>query len=145
MIRTDSDHFIAEDQAQFDMERIDSILETVIGTRFAPIRAVATFALFPPCGLNWNHYLLESYCYRFSRKYRLCVLNYNDKNAGIIAARDLSLTYNDMLCEAAAGAEIPLTQEAVGNYFFENGYTAKRKYASLPNIIEKADIIREER
>ena len=120
-------------------------MKSIVGDRFAPIRKVTTFALFPPCGQNWNHYILESYCYRFSRKYRLSVLNYNDKNAGMIASIDLPLTYNEMLSEAVANADVELTQEAVGEYFFENGFTAKRKYSSMPEIIEKAKTIRDER
>ena len=145
LVRVDADRFVSEKQVHFDVDRIDALLKSIVGDRFAPIRKVTTFALFPPCGQNWNHYILESYCYRFSRKYRLSVLNYNDKNAGMIASIDLPLTYNEMLSEAAANADVELTQEAVGEYFFENGFTAKRKYSSMPEIIEKAKTIRDER
>jgi len=145
LVRADVDRFVSEKYINFDVDRIDSLLEEIIGNRFAPIRKVSTFALFPTCGLNWNHYLLESYCYRFSRKYRLSVLNYNDKNAGMIASIDLSLTYNEMLSEALAAANIDLMPEIVGEYLFTNGFTAKRKYSSMPDIIERAKKIREER
>lgn len=145
LVRSDVDRFISEKSVHFDVDRIDELLETIVGKRFAPIRNVSTFALFPTCGINWNHYLLESYCYRFSKKYRLCVLNYNDKNAGIIASIDLPLTYNDMLCEAVAIADVNLTPEAVGEFLFANGYTAKRKYSNMAEILEKAQTIREER
>lgn len=145
LIRVDVNHFVSEKYVSFDVDRIDCLLEEIVGSRFAPIRKVSTFALFPICGLNWNHYLLESYCYRFSRKYRLAVLNYNDKNAGMIAAIDLPLTYNEMLSEAAAETGIELTPESVGEYLFTNGFTARRKYSNMPEIIEKAKIIREER
>lgn len=145
LIRVDVDRFVSEKYISFDVDRIDCLLEEIVGSRFAPIRKVSTFALFPICGLNWNHYLLESYCYRFSRKYRLAVLNYNDKNAGMIAAIDLPLTYNEMLSEAAAETGIELTPESVGEYLFTNGFTARRKYSNMLEIIEKAKIIREER
>lgn len=144
LVRVNADRFVSEKQVIFDVERIDALLSEMIGERFAPIRKVSTFALFPACGLSWNHYLLESYCYRFSRKYRLSVLNCNDKNAGIIVSIDLPLTYNEMLSEAAAEADIELTPEAVGEYLFSNGFTAKRKYSSMPEIIERAKNIREE-
>lgn len=144
LIRADVDRFVSEKSVSFNIDRIDKVLEEIIGNRFAPIRKVSTFALFPTCGINWNHYLLESFCYRFSKKYRLSVLNYNDKNAGIIAAIDLPLTYNEMLCEAVAMSDINLEPEAVGEYLFTNGFTAKRKLSNMPEIIEKANIIREE-
>lgn len=50
-----------------------------------------------------------------------------------------------MLCEAAADADIELTQEAVGEYLFINGFTAKRKYSNMSEIIKRAKTIREER
>lgn len=144
MVRVEKNQFVSESQVRFDIDQIDSILQNIIGNRFAPIKAVTTFALFPTCGQNWNHYLLESFCYRFSRKYSLCVLNYNDKNAGIIVSKTLSLNYNDMLCEAAARADIELTFENVGKYFIESGLTARKKFASLPDIVKKAIQMRKE-
>lgn len=145
MVRVDIDHFISDKQVNFDVDRIDCLLEEIVGDRFAPIKKVSTFALFPMCGVSWNYYLLESYCYRFSRKFRLSVLNYNDKNAGIIVAIDLPLSYTEMLCEAAAKANINLTPADIGDYLFTNGYTARRKYSFMPEIIKKAKTIREEK
>lgn len=145
MVRVDVDRFVSDKHVNFDVDRIDYLLEEIVGDKFAPLRKISTFALFPTCGVSWNYYLLESYCYRFSRKFRLSVLNYNNKNAGIIVAVDFPLSYTEMLCEAVAKADIDLTPEAVGEYLFTNGYTARRKYSSMPEIIEKAKIIREEK
>lgn len=144
LVRADSNLFVSEGQVSFDVDVIDDLLKKIIGARFAPIRKVSTFVLFPTCGINWNHYVLESYCYRFSKKYRLSVLNYNDKNVGVIVAANLPLTYNEIICEAVANADIELTQEEVGEYLFSNGFSARRKYSNMPEIIEKAKSIREE-
>ena len=74
MIRVDKEHFVSDVQVQFDVDQIDYVLQDIIGDRFAPIKSVTTFALFPPCGHSWNHYLLESFCYRFSKKYQKKIL-----------------------------------------------------------------------
>lgn len=144
MVRADKDRFVSEELVLFDIVQIDKLLTEIVGDRFAPIKSVTTFTLFPPCGQSWNHYLLESFCHRFSKKYQLCVLNYNDKNAGIIAVKGLKLSYSDMLCEALMKADVQLNAEDIGNYFFENGFTAKKKYASLPEIIKRAAKMRGE-
>lgn len=144
MVRVDADEFVSEDQIHFDTSAVDTLLKSMVGTRFAPIRSVNTFVLFPSCGASWNHYVLESFCYRFSEGYRLAVINYNDKNAGLIVSKDLTLSYADMLSEAAANSSVELTLESVGQYFFDNGYTAKRRYAKMPEILERAKKIREE-
>lgn len=144
MVRIDKDYFVAPSQVEFDISQIDDVIESIIGNGFSAVKGITTFAPFPSCGQSWNHYLLESYVYTYSKKYRLHCKNFNDKNAGIIGSRTLGLSYDEMLVEAAAKSNVPLTVESIGQYFFETGLTAKRKYASLPEIIEKARDLREE-
>ena len=141
MIRVDVDEFVSEDQIHFDTNAVDTLLKSMVGTRFAPIRSVNTFALFPSCGASWNHYILESFCYRFSEGYRLAVINYNDKNAGLIVSKNLTLSYADMLSEAAANSSMELTLESVGQYFFDNGYTANTESDNwaIKGLIEPND------
>lgn len=54
MIRVDVDEFVSEDQIHFDTNAVDTLLKSMVGTRFAPIRSVNTFALFPSCGASWQ-------------------------------------------------------------------------------------------
>ena len=145
LVRIGVNEFISEDQIHFDVNAIDALLQHMIGARFAPIKSVSTFALFPSCGIRWNHYVLESFCYRFSDKYKLIVLNFNDQNVGLIVSKDLTLRYEDMLCEALAASKKELTPEAAGRYFFDNGFMAKRSFVKLAEIVERAKKIREER
>mgnify|MGYP000866537885 FL=1 len=129
---------------RFDVDAIDEVLSHIITDRFIAIKEVTTFALFPLCGQPWNHYLLESFCYRYSKKYQLRLLGFNDKNAGIIAERDVTEDYGDLLAIAAARAPIELTPTAIGKFFFDVGYMAKSKFAWLDTITEKAKTSREE-
>ena len=61
-----------------------------------------------------------------------------------LGAEEKKKIYADMLSEAAANSSMELTLESVGQYFFDNGYTAKRKYTKMPEILERAKKIREE-
>lgn len=143
MVRVDTNRFVADARVSFDVDRIDRLLGEMMDGPFAPIKRFTTFALFPSCGYSWNSWLLESFCHRFSRQYRLRTLNFNDKNAGIIASAGLPLDYRGILCAAAAQAPVELTPERVGLYLFENGYTARSRYGWLPEVVEKARAIRE--
>lgn len=143
MIRISENDFISDVQIDFDCKKIDEILLEIVGNRFTPIKSIATFALFPSCGVSWNYYLLESYCYRFSKQFKLLVNHFNDKNVGIIVPKGLDLSYFEILCDAAAFSNVELTEEMIGQYFFENGYTAKRKYSNISTIIEHAKKKRE--
>ena len=143
LVRVDSNRFVAERYVNFDIDAIDSLLDDLVTDDFIAIKGIATFAMFPFCGQSWNYYLLESFCYRFSKKYRLEVMNFNDKNAGIIVKKTCNLKYQQMLAVAASKADVALTTESVGAYLFATGYMAKRKYAGMGNIVDQAKELRE--
>lgn len=144
MIRVDKNRYVAHQYLKFDVDAIDEILSEMIKNKFLAIKEITSFALFPICGFPWNHYLLESYCYSYSKRFCLKVVGFNDKNAGIIAKNDITDGYYELLAQAAARAKIELTAEAVGQYYFETGYMGKRRFSDLESTVERAKTIREE-
>lgn len=144
MIRVDKNRYVAHQYVKFDVDTIDEILSEMIKDKFLAIKEITSFALFPVCGFPWNHYLLESYCYSYSKRFCLKVIGFNDKNAGIIAENDVTDGYNELLAQAAARAKIELSMEAVGQYYFETGYMGKRSFADLESTVERAKVIRED-
>lgn len=145
MVRVDKNRFVANRLVNFSIDEIDTVLAGFITDNFRAIRDVTTFAMFPLCGQNWNHYLLESFCYKYSRKYSLHVIHFNDKNAGIIAEKDFNKKYNEMLAIALARTDLELSSEVIGQYLFNMGYMAKSKYAKLGEIAQRASELRKER
>ena len=143
MVRIGINEYVADRFVSFDVNEIDRILSDIIAKHFCSIKDITSFALFPVCGYPWNAYLLESYCYKYSNKYSLRVLNFNDKNAGIIAEKCFDKSYIEMLAIATADSDVELNAESVGQYLFETGYMAKRKYGRLDEIVEKARELRE--
>lgn len=144
MVRVDKNRYVAHQYVKFDVEAIDEILSEMIKDKFLAIKEITSFALFPVCGFPWNHYLLESYCYSYSKQYCLKVIGFNDKNAGIIAENDVTDGYTELLARAAARAKIELSMETVGQYYFQTGYMGKRRFADLESIVERAKAIRED-
>ena len=144
MVRVDKNRFVSNTAVIFDVSEIDRVLTTFISDHFAAIRDITTFAMFPLCGQSWNHYLLESFCYKYSRQYSLHVIHFNDKNAGIIAEKDFNKSYSEMLAMELARSDVELKAEIVGTYLFNTGYMAKSKYAKLGDIVQRAKEIRKE-
>lgn len=144
MVRVDKNRYVAHQYVKFDVDAIDDILSEMIKDQFLAIKEITSFALFPVCGYPWNHYLLESYCYSYSKRYCLKVVGFNDKNAGIIAERNVTDGYNELLAQAAARAKIELSMETVGQYYFETGYMGKRSFTDLESIVQHAKAIRED-
>ncbi|NCB25667.1 MAG: hypothetical protein EOM62_09380 [Bacteroidia bacterium] len=145
MVRVDRNRFVANRLVNFAIDEIDTVLAGFITDNFRAIQDVTTFAMFPLCGQSWNHYLLESFCYKYSRKYSLHVIHFNDKNAGIIAEKDFNKKYNEMLAIALARTDVELSLEVIGQYLFNTGYMAKSKYAKLGEIAQQASKLRKER
>jgi hypothetical protein len=144
MVRVEQNLFVADNRVSFNIEEIDSLLEDLIPDDFIAIRSIAAFAMFPLCGQPWSSYLLESYCYKYSKKFRLRNMNFNDKNAGIICKRAVDLDYLEMCARALAKGKVDLTVEAAGRYLCDEGYLAKSKYARMGDIVERARELREE-
>lgn len=144
MVRIDVNQFISPGYVEFPIEEIDRVLSDLITDHFCAIREITSFALFPMCGQSWNHYLLESYCYLYSKRYSLYLINFNDKNAGIISEKDFGKSYIEMLAIAAAKTDLELTPETIGAYLFQNGYAAKSKFGQLGEVAAMAKSLRKD-
>lgn len=131
MIRIDKQNFVADYKVYFEVDTIDELFKQMIKGDFASIKSIATFIMFPDCGYAWTYYLLESFCYRFSKKYRLEVIGFNDKNAGIIAKKEVNLSYVDMLAVTALRSGLELRTDIIGEYLYNNGYIARKRETIL--------------
>ncbi len=144
MIRIDTEKFIADRFVSFDIEATDEAIAHFISDDFVAIKDITTFALFPLCGQSWNHYFLESYCYRYSKKFNFRTNVYNGRNAGAIVDETVGFDYMELLSRAVARAKINLTKDQTGQYLVEAGYMARSKFSRLDEIVERAKEIREE-
>ena len=144
MVRVDKNRYVSNNAVSFDINEIDKILASFITDHFVAIRDITTFAMFPLCGQSWNHYLLESFCYKYSHKYSLHVIHFNDKNAGIIAEKDFNKNYTEMLAIEVSRKDVELNPESVGTHLFDTGYLAKSKYSKLGEITQRAIELRNE-
>ena len=143
LIRTGRNSFIAEKYVNFDVSTADGAIEHFLhGGEYVPLKAVVTFAMFPPCGQTWNLFLLESYCWRFSEMFRFESLAVNSKNAGVIIRKNSKLSYLDIMADAVEKANVVLKENAVMQFLFENGYVGKRKYKKINEVIKQAATLR---
>ena len=145
MVRADENSYIAEKYVHFDAAKIDRALDLFVTGEYLPLKSVTTFAAFPHCGQAWNLFLLESYCRRFSDKYRFEVLTVNSKNAGVIVRKRCRLSYLQIMADAVAKSVIPLEKAAIEEFLCYNGYIGRRSYAKTDELIEQAKAIRERR
>ena len=143
MVRVSRDLFVRTELVHFDVEQTDSALELFAAGRVIPLRAVTSFTSFPYVeGYSWNLYLLESFCRRFSKKYRFDCLSINSVNAGAVYPADRRFeSYTDVMAEAVAAAAIPLYPDDVSRFLKSSGYVARRTDAAGEVIVKAQAVI----
>lgn len=145
LVRIDKDTYVAERYVHFDSDLIDEAIGLVVNGDYLPLKEFTTFGAFPDCGQAWNLFLLESYCRRFSRKFRFDTPSVNSRNAGAVIRKSCGMGYTEIMTDAVANADVPLNDVAVGRFLFDSGYTGRSTTAKVKEIIEKAKAIRERR
>jgi len=143
LVRIDKDTYVADRYVHFDMEAIDTVIESSFKGVYVPLQSFTSFGAFPDCGQTWNLFLLESYCRRFSREFRFDTLNVNSRSAGAIIHKSCGMDYSEIMADAVANSDITLRDTDVGKFLFENGYTGRSTNAKINEIIYKAKAIRE--
>lgn len=143
MIRIDKEHFIADGFIEFDVAAIDNTLDQIVKDGFIGLKEVTTFVSFPFCGYNWNLFLLESYCRRFSQKYMYKTRRANSSNSGVIVSKDCQLSYHALMAHALARATVNLTENNVFNYLTEAGYMERKRYNDINLLIRDAKDLRQ--
>ena len=144
MVRIDKETYVADRYVRFDADKIDKAIELVVKGDHLPLRAFTTFGAFPYCGQTWNLFLLESYCRRFSRKFRFDTPSVNSRNAGAVIRKSCGMDYTEIMTDVVANADVPLKETTVGSFLFDNGYTGRSTNAKVTEIIYRAKAIRGE-
>ena len=144
MVRVGEQKFLSNRFVDFDIHAIDKVIDSIVKDGYAATKEITSFALFPVCGQSWNTYLLESYCYRFSHQFRYRTNLFNGRNAGAIVDSKIDWDYKELLSHAVARSKIDLDEEIIGQYLYETGYMAKRKFGGINDIAIRAKEIREE-
>lgn len=125
MVRTEQESFVADRLVRFDINAVDEAIDLVMQGDYLPVKSFTSFAAFPDCGQTWNLYLLESYCSRFSRKFRYESPSLNSRNAGVVARRSCPMGYQQIMIDAVTKANIDLVEKTVGDFLYDNGYTGR--------------------
>lgn len=143
LVRIDKDTYVSDKYVYFDSDAVDAAIEMFITNNYLPLKFFTTFGTFPDCGQTWNLFLLESYCRRFSKKFRFDSLSVNSQNIGVIIRKVFNLKYIDILANAVISVGVPLTNSAVGEFLLNSGYIGRKRTSVLSEVIGKAKAIQQ--
>ncbi len=145
LVRIDKNTYVADRYVHFNTDVIDEIIGLFVNGDYLPLKSFTTFAAFPDCGQTWNLFLLESYCRRFSQKFRFGTSTVNSRNAGAVIHKGCGMNYTEIMTDAVAKEGVPLNDTVVSKFLYERGYTGRSTTAKVNEIIDKAKAIRERR
>ena len=142
LVRIDKNTYVADRYVHFNADIIDEAIGLFVKGDYLQLKSFTTFGAFPDCGQTWNLFLLESYCRRFSRKFRFDTPSVNSRNAGAVIRKSCGMDYTEIMTDAVANVDIPLKDTVVGKFLYESGYTGRSTTAKVNEIIDKAKAIR---
>lgn len=147
MIRVSATKLVRKDQIKFDIEAIDDILEGMCPGDYVPLPEVNLFLYFPNIGYPWNSYLLESYLFGFSRKFRLLHSSFIKTGVyGAMVRKDEDISdYRSLLVDVLSKSNaLDSTKEAL-QYIVDKGYQQRRRYEGIETVIQEAKLVKEQR
>ena len=146
LVRINKDTYVADKYVRFKPALTDKAISQFIKNEdYLPLKSFSVFSTFPDCGQEWNLFLLESYCRRFSKIYRFDTPSVNSRNAGTIIKKSCTMTYDEIMADAVAKSKIVLKEDVVSNFLFDEGYMARSTAAKSNEIISKVILLREGR
>ena len=155
MVRINANDFVADKFLDFDIERTDEILGTIVKDDFIGIKEVSSAQfeiLFPPLSkYKWNTFLLESYCRRFSKKYKFYVSTANSKGVGVILKKEIEIKNNDdyynlMAKSVLRNRNVEIDEDDIGDFLVNKaGYIAEvNRKRLVQKVIEAINKIKGE-
>lgn len=146
LTRVADDIFVEDSSLDFKTPLVDKQIEKVMGeSTFLPLRSFEPFKNFPPFSNNWewNVFVFESYCLKFSRRFKRVSLLFNKQCTGAIVSSKDERSFHEILVEAAAvKTDMPLIKDEVVDYFKRSGLIGKAKYEKIDELLKDASLLR---
>ncbi len=126
MVRLDKEHYVSDSYVNFNIVGTDEAISRIVMGDYLALREFVTFAHFPECGAEWNLFLLESYCRRFSKAFRFETSEFNSNHVGTVIRKSAPFkNYDELQADAVFRANIGLDCKTVGQFLYDSGYIGK--------------------
>ncbi|MGN0683553.1 MAG: hypothetical protein ACI4JY_07740 [Oscillospiraceae bacterium] len=140
-VRLSENEFVRKDEIDFDISAIDEHLGEICTGEYLPINEINLFLSFPGIGYQWNSFVLESYLFNFSRKFRLVHTSFARKDAcgAMVRAESPICDYDSLITDVLSKAGREFSEKSALDYLVENGYQAKRSYRGIESILRNVN------
>lgn len=147
MVRVSDQKMIRRDLIDFDVDLIDKVLDEMCPAQYIPLKDVNLFLQFPNIGYAWNHFVLESYLFKNSHKFKLLHLSFGQNSVcGAMVRADSAISdYRTLIVDALSKSNALGSVKDALQYIVECGYQQRRRYDGIEQLIKEAKLIKEKR
>ena len=147
MVRISDKKMVRRDRIDFDVDFIDKVLDGMCPGQYVSIKDINLFLQFPNIGFAWNHYVLESYLFKNSRKFKLLHVSFGQNSVcGAMVRVDSPIAdYRTLIVDALSKSNALGSTKAALQYIVDHGYQQRRRYDGIEQLIQEAKLIKEQR
>lgn len=142
-VRVSEELYVSKDIIHFDIDAVDDAIERFSHADIISISEVNTFTVFPECGYRWTPFLLESFLYSYSKRFKLEHKSFNKNSVtGAIVRRTARFNdYKDIMAAVLAKASIKLEPQSCIVYLAEHGFIERRRLQAIDEVIKRAELL----
>lgn len=147
MIRINQNEFVSKSQIQFDINKIDDLLDGLIVGKYSPLKSIDNLFLhFPAITVKWNGYVLESFLVNYSKKFCLLHASFSATDCcGAIVRRDSEFgDYRSLIVDVLAANTGWANKTDALQLLVDDGYQQRRSYKDIENVMLEAKLLREQ-
>ena len=145
MVRINENEFVRGDLISFDVERIDSILDEICPEKYAPLKDVGLFLHFPNIGYKWNSFVLESYLFSHSRRFKLLHASFASSDVyGAMVRVDSGISeYRELVVDVLSHSNALGSEKAAFEYLIDCGYQKRKTLSGMDQLLKEAKLKKE--
>ena len=147
MIRVSQNLFVRKDLIDFDVEKIDDVLDEMCPQDYIPLQELNLFLSFPHIGYAWNGYVIESYLSGYSRKFNLIRNSFSENGFfGAMVRKDSAITdYYSLIVDALSHSDALTSTAQALQFMVSQGYQQRKTYKDIEKALRDAKLRKEHR
>ena len=145
MVRINESEFVRNDLITFDIEIIDDILDEICPEKYAPLKDVGLFLHFPNIGYKWNSFVLESYLFSHSRRFKLLHASFASSDVyGAMVRVDSGISeYRELVVDVLSHSNALGSEKAAFEYLIDCGYQKRKTLSGMDQLLKEAKLKKE--
>ena len=145
MVRISQTEFVKRSSMNFNVQRIDAVLNQLIEHDYVPLRGFSLFFHLPSISVKWNEYVLEGYVALYSQEFTLLHLCYTETDCcGAIVRKSSHIQdFKTLVTEVLAKSDEWKTQSDALALLVKNGYLQRKRYSEIDSVITDARLLKE--